>query len=195
MTSNLGAREMSNLAKGGFGFAHKLNAVAEVHDEKIDRTGTEAARRNFSPEFMNRIDKVVAFKRLHGEQLSQILEIELGMVQQRILKAAGDQRFVFNCTQAVKDFLLEKGTNLEYGARHLKRAIEQYLVAPLANLVASAQIRLGDFIRIDLTPAGDLTFTRELETKRIVNAWEHSNGIAGMSMAAGSRDGRQHLSR
>ena len=184
MTSNLGAREISSLAKGGFGFAHKSKAVAEVHDEKIDRTGTDAARRKFSPEFMNRIDKVVVFKRLHDEHLAQILEIELGMVQQRILKAAGDQRFVFNCTQAVKDFLLEKGTNVEYGARHLKRAIEQNLVAPLANLVASAQVRLGDFIRIDLTPAGNLTFTRELEGTRAVSAWEPSYGIASMPMAA-----------
>jgi ATP-dependent Clp protease ATP-binding subunit ClpB len=184
MTSNLGAREISNLAKGGFGFAHKSKAVAEAHDERIDRTGTDAARRKFSPEFMNRIDKVVVFKRLHAEHLAQILEIELGMVQQRILKAAGDQRFVFKCTQAVKDFLLEQGTNVEYGARHLKRAIEQNLVAPLANLLASAQVRLGDFIRIDRAPEGNLTFTRELEGTRAVSAWEPSYGIAGMPMAA-----------
>jgi ATP-dependent Clp protease ATP-binding subunit ClpB len=180
MTSNLGAREISSLAKGGFGFAHKSKAVEEGSDEKIDRTGTEAARRKFSPEFMNRIDKVVVFKRLRGEHLAQILEIELGMVQQRILKAADDRRFVFNCTQSVKDFLLEKGTNVEYGARHLKRAIEQNLVAPLANLVASAQVRLGDFIRIDLTPAGNLKFTRELEGTRATNAWEPSYEIASM---------------
>src|SRR5258708_28080394 len=146
--------------------------------------GPDAARRKFSPEFMNRIDKVVVFKRLHDEHLAQILEIELGMVQQRILQAAGDQRFVFNCTQAVKDFLLEKGTNVEYGARRLKRAIEQNLVAPLANLVASAQVRLGDFIRIDLTPAGNLTFTRELEGTRALNVCEPCYGIASMPMAA-----------
>jgi ATP-dependent Clp protease ATP-binding subunit ClpB len=189
MTSNLGAREMSNLVKGGFGFAHKAKAVEEAWDDKIDRTGTDAARRNFSPEFMNRLDKVVVFRRLRAEHMAQILEIELGMVQQRILKAAGDQRFVFNCTQAVKDFLLEKGTNAEYGARHLKRAIEQHVVAPLANLLASAQVRLGDFIRIDLTPAGNLTFTRELESARAVNEWEPSYGIASMqpltALAAG----------
>jgi len=185
MTSNLGAREISNLAKGGFGFAHKSKVVEEVHDESIDRTGTDAARRKFSPEFMNRIDKVVVFKRLRAEHLAQILEIELGMVQQRILKAARDRRFVFNCTQAVKDFLLEKGTNIEYGARHLKRAIEQNLVAPLANLVASAQVRLGDFIRIDRNPDGILTFTRELEAARALNEWEPSYSVARLpSMAA-----------
>jgi ATP-dependent Clp protease ATP-binding subunit ClpB len=187
MTSNLGAREMSSLVKGGFGFAHKAKAVEEAWDDKIDRTGSDAARRNFSPEFMNRLDKVVVFKRLRAEHLAQILEIELDMVQQRILKAAADRRFVFNCTQAVKDFLLEKGTNVEYGARHLKRAIEQNVVAPLANLLASAQVRLGDCIRIDRTPEGILTFTTELESPQAVNRWEPSYGIASMQpMAARS---------
>jgi ATP-dependent Clp protease ATP-binding subunit ClpB len=184
MTSNLGAREIASLAKGGFGFAHKSKPVAEEHDEKIDRTGTDAARRKFSPEFMNRLDKVVVFKRLHAEHLAQILEIELGMVQQRILTAAGNQRFVFKCTEAVKDFLLEKGTNVEYGARHLKRAIEHNLVAPLANLVASAQVRLGDVIRIDRTPEGNLTFTSDLEGTRAERAWEPAYGSASMPMAA-----------
>src|SRR5499433_526034 len=168
MTSNLGAREISSLAKGGFGFAQKLKVVEVARDERIDRTGTDAARRKFSPEFMNRIDKVVVFKRLRAEDLAQILEIELGMVQQRILKTAINQRFVFNCTEAVKDFLLQRGTDAEYGARHLKRAIEQNLVAPLANLVASAQVHLGDFIRIDRNPEGNLTFTKERDAARVV---------------------------
>ena len=186
MTSNLGAREISSLIKGGFGFAHKAK-TEEAWDDKIDRTGTDAARRNFSPEFMNRLDKVVVFKRLRAEHLARILEIELEMVQQRILKAAVDRRFVFNCTQAVKDFLLEKGTNAEYGARHLKRVIEHNVVAPLANLLASAQVRLGDFIRIDRTPEGILTFTTELESPQAVNRWEPSYGIVSMQpMAARS---------
>ena len=177
MTSNLGSREISTLAKGGLGFAQKSQVPQDGSDEKIDRTGSDAARRKFSPEFMNRIDKVVVFKRLDAEHSSQILEIELGMVQHRILKASSDRHFVFNCTQAVKDFLLQKGTDAEYGARHLKRAVEQNLVAPLASLVASAQVRLGDFIRIDRTPDGNLTFTREPESARAWSASEPSYGI------------------
>src|SRR5262249_50351004 len=185
MTSNLGAREISSLAKGGFGFAQKLKVVEEGHDGKINRTGTDAARRKFSPEFMNRIDKVVVFKRLAAEHVAQILEIELGMVQQRILQAGCNRSFVFHCTQAVKNFLLEEGTNAEYGARHLKRAIEQNLVAPLSNLVASAQIRLGDLVRIDCTPEGNLTFTRERDAARTVNEREPSYGIASMPALVG----------
>jgi ATP-dependent Clp protease ATP-binding subunit ClpB len=179
MTSNLGAREMSNLVRGGLGFNRKSEVVEANFDEKIDRTAVEAARRKFTPEFMNRIDKVVVFKTLRPEHLQQILEIELGMVQQRILMAAGDSRFLFNCTQTVKDFLLEQGTDAKYGARHLKRAIEKNIVVPLANLVATAQVRLGDFIRVDRTPEGSMTFTREVEGA-MASMQERSYGLTSM---------------
>src|SRR6185369_17957572 len=124
--------------------------VDERLDEKMTRTANDAARRKFSPEFMNRIDKVVVFKTLRPEHLEQILEIELGMVQQRILQATGNNQFVFSCTKKVKEFLLEEGTDAKYGARHLKRAIERFVVFPLDNLVATGQVKLGDFIRIDI---------------------------------------------
>src|SRR4029079_18577068 len=111
MTSNLGAGEMTNLVDGGFGFAPKVVEIDEALDDKIDRTAVEAARRKFTPEFMNRIDKVVVFKTLRSEHLQQILEIELGMVQQRILTASGVNQFVFNCTPKTKEFLLSEGTD------------------------------------------------------------------------------------
>ncbi|PYX76418.1 MAG: ATP-dependent Clp protease ATP-binding subunit [Acidobacteria bacterium] len=163
MTSNLGAGEMTSLVDGGLGFARKPNQVDASLDEKIDRTAIEAARRKFSPEFMNRIDKVVVFKTLRPAHLQEILEIELGMVQQRILMASGASQFVFNCTSKVKSFLLGEGTDPKYGARHLKRAIERHLVFPLANLVATGQVKLGDFVRVDLTADGRLTFVKEAE--------------------------------
>jgi ATP-dependent Clp protease ATP-binding subunit ClpA len=164
MTSNLGAHEMDDLMTGGLGFGNLRRAgqVDSALDDKITRTAQEAARRKFSPEFMNRIDKIVVFKTLRPEHLEQILEIELGMVQQRILQATGNSQFVFSCTAPVKAFLLEEGTDPKYGARHLKRAIEKNVVFPLANLVATSQIKLGDFIRID-RKEGQLTFTKEAE--------------------------------
>jgi ATP-dependent Clp protease ATP-binding subunit ClpB len=163
MTSNLGAGEMTGLVDGGMGFATQPNAVDAKLDDKISRTAIEAARRKFTPEFMNRIDKVVVFKTLRSEHLSQILEIELGMVQQRILQGAGASQFVFTCTQKVKEFLLQEGTDPRYGARHLKRAIERNIVFPLANLVATGQVKLGDFVRIDLAGESRLTFVKEAE--------------------------------
>src|SRR5260370_13914847 len=111
MTSNLGAGEMCELINGGLGFGQKGMAVDSSFDDKVTRTAQEAARRKFSPEFMNRIDKVVGFKTLRPEHLEQILEIELGMVQQRILQATGNSQFVFSCTPTVKRLLLEEGTD------------------------------------------------------------------------------------
>jgi len=194
MTSNLGAAEMSNLAHGGLGFAQKPAVFEACFHEKIERTAVEAARRKFTPEFMNRIDKVVVFKTLRPEHLEQILEIELGMVQQRILTAAGADKFFFNCTQTVKDFLLKQGTDAKYGARHLKRAIEKNLVGPLANLVATAQVRLGDFIRVDFSPEGSMTFTRELEGVMASSPRDRSvlriDKMPLAMRAAGSRESR-----
>ena len=163
MTSNLGASEMTNLVDGGLGFGQKTTRVDNSLDDKINRTAVEAARRKFSPEFMNRIDKTVVFRTLRPEHLEQILEIELGMVQQRMLMASPANQFVFNCTPKVKSFLLHEGTDPRYGARHLKRAIERNIVFPLANLVATGQIKLGDFIRVDMSPEGRLTFVKEAE--------------------------------
>jgi ATP-dependent Clp protease ATP-binding subunit ClpA len=163
MTSNLGAGEMNELINGSMGFAIKPDGIDAKLDQKIDRTAVDAARRKFSPEFMNRIDKIVVFRTLKPEHLEQILEIELGMVQQRILQATGNNQFVFSCTPQVKQFLLVEGTDLKYGARHLKRAIERNVVFPLANLVATGQIKLGDFIRIDMGPDNKMVFVKEAE--------------------------------
>src|SRR5436853_2991623 len=165
MTSNLGAHEMDDLMTGGLGFGNtrKAGHMDAALDDKINRTAQDAARRKFSPEFMNRIDKVVVFKTLKSEHLEQILEIELGMVQQRILQATGNSQFVFSCTPKVKKFLLQEGTDNKYGARHLKRAIEKQIVFPLANLVATGQVKLGDFVRIDLSAEGKMMFVKEAE--------------------------------
>lgn len=163
MTSNLGAREMSEMISGGIGFAPGKGAKnpndTEI-DQKIYRTALEAARRKFSPEFMNRIDKVVVFRSLKEHHLRQILDLELQAVQDRIMASAGT-KFVFRCTDAAKDMLLREGIDLKYGARHLKRAIERFLVYPLSNLVATEQVGLGDLVNVDLNgETGRLVFSK-----------------------------------
>lgn len=164
MTSNLGGGEITELMTGGMGFAPmgRLDQKPRL-DEKVEHTATEAAKRKFAPEFMNRIDKVVVFHPLRSEQLEEILEIELGMVQQRVLETAG-RSFFLRATAAARDFLLMEGTDLKYGARHLKRAIERHVVYPLARLVATDQVNVGDMLLIDRHP-GDrgLAFLRDTE--------------------------------
>jgi ATP-dependent Clp protease ATP-binding subunit ClpB len=184
MTSNLGACEMSSLVEGKIGFGAKPNVLDADFDEKINRTAVEAARRKFTPEFMNRIDKVVVFKTLRPEDLQQILEIELGTVQQRILMAPGTRKFAFHCTRNVKDFLLKEGTDAKYGARHLKRAIEKNLVFPLANLVSTSQVKLGDFVRIDLNSRGCMTFVKDEEGAPDLGLIERFQWAAGMTRVA-----------
>jgi len=163
LTSNLGGGEITELMEGGMGFIQPKDKPAAGLDEKVERTAVEAARRKFSPEFMNRLDKVVVFHPLRREQLERVLEIELGQVQQRVLETAKGQ-FLFRVTDAGREFLLQEGTDQRYGARHLKRAIERHVVYPLANLLATEQIHLGDLVCIDWNKEQDrLTFVREGE--------------------------------
>src|SRR5436853_2147736 len=148
LTSNLGGGEITELMQGGMGFVQPKDKPATGLDEKVERTALEAARRKFSPEFMNRLDKVVVFRSLRREQLEGVLEIELGMVQRRVLERENG-RFLFRVTAAGREFLLLEGTDQRYGARHLKRAIETHVVYPLANLLATEQVKLGDMLCID----------------------------------------------
>ncbi len=163
LTSNLGGGEITQLMTGGMGFAPSVHADSTPRlDEKIEKTAVEAAKRKFAPEFMNRIDKTIVFHPLRSEQLEQILEIELGMVQQRVLETAKG-RFLFRVMPSAREFLLREGTDLKYGARHLKRAIERRLVYPIANLLSTEQISLGDMISVDCTGSDSLIFMKEAE--------------------------------
>src|SRR3989440_59561 len=130
MTSNLGASEMGSILRPNLGFAaseiEKLHGTGQMDEgtsDKIARAGVEAARRKFTPEFMNRIDQVVVFKPLGQAGLRKILRLELNIVQQRILNSSTATPFVFSLTEAAKDYLLHQGTDMKDGARHLKRAI------------------------------------------------------------------------
>ncbi len=171
MTSNLGAAEMGSILRPNLGFAtseverrHREGKVDASLTEKISRAGIEAARKKFTPEFMNRIDKVVVFRPLGTAELEKILNIELNILQQRIFNSTTTTPFVFNVTKAAKEFLLREGTDMKYGARHLKRAIDRALVHPISNLIASGQVHGGDLIRVDYDGGlSCLAFTKEAE--------------------------------
>jgi ATP-dependent Clp protease ATP-binding subunit ClpB len=167
MTSNLGATDISDLMSGGYGFIRSDDKPKDNLDEKVERTAVEAARKKFSPEFMNRIDKLVVFHPLDRQELEAVLEIELGMVQKRVLDTA-TSKFLFRVTDPGREFLLQEGTDQRYGARHLKRAIERFLVYPLANLLATQQVKMGDLVRVDWDGVHkELSFVREKEAALI----------------------------
>ena len=181
MTSNLGAKEISELIADRIGFTappglKNLDKSQISIDEKIQRTAIQAASRNFSPEFMNRIDKVVVFHSLNERDLRQILELELSGLQERIMRSART-KFFFNCSDSVKELLLREGIDSRYGARHLKRSIERLLVMPMSNLVASGQVCLGDSIYADLDHDGsEISFARRSRLTTIDDSFltEHS---------------------
>ena len=197
MTSNLGASEMNNILMPKLGFqapaARDRAASGEVDSktsDKMARTGVEAARRKFTPEFINRLDKIVTFQPLGTEQLKKILDIELNLVQQRIFNTSADRAFVFTCSDSSKNYLLEEGTDLKYGARHLKRAIERLLVQPMSNLIATEQVRGGDWIRVDLDDQGrQLSFAKEAEglpVQDMAQLVDTSVVIPSMTMSTGA---------
>jgi ATP-dependent Clp protease ATP-binding subunit ClpB len=171
MTSNLGASEMSALMSPRLGFnacdparQSQNGVIDEKMNGKLARSGTDAARRKFTPEFINRLDKIVTFKPLGTSELRRILDIELNMVQQRIFNTSPEKSFVFKASSAAKDFLLKEGTDFKYGARHLKRAIERLLVQPMSNLIATDQVRGGDCVFVDFNDdCAGLTFLKEAE--------------------------------
>ena len=154
MTSNLGADEISNVMSPGLRFAGPKRKDQDFRSEsmtsRIASAGMSAARRKFTPEFINRLDKIVVFKPLGEEELERILDLELAQVHQRVFNGTP---FLFQLSKSARQHVMEEGTDPKYGARHLKRAIERSLVYPMANLIATEQIRAGDLVEVDFDSA------------------------------------------
>jgi ATP-dependent Clp protease ATP-binding subunit ClpB len=187
LTSNLGSGQITDLVQGGMGFVQPNDKPTTGLHEKVERTALEAARRKFSPEFMNRLDKVVVFHSLKSTELDEVLEIELSNVQKRVLDAA-TRPFLFRITEEGRTFLLREGTDQRYGARHLKRAIERHVVYPIARLLATAQVHEGDVLVIDRHPNDKtLTFLRDPERQApdlgIVLVGRHAGQLAQEAFA------------
>lgn len=169
MTANVGASEMSALTKENLGF--KTGRQVERLSSALNDTAINAAKKKFTPEFMNRIDKIVVFNTLKEEHLEKILDLELEALQLRILRAQTkgkfNPQFVFGCTPEVKALLLREGYSPEYGARFLKRTIQRRIVFPLSNLITTQQIQAHDFILLSLDEKGQIQFTVDAENATV----------------------------
>ena len=177
LTSNLGASEMSALSSPSLGFSPRLADAGFQGgcDARMSRIGIAAARRKFTPEFINRLDKIVVFKSLGDEELRKVLDLELEAVQQRVRSAVADTPFQVNVTGSARELLLREGTDSRYGARHLKRAIERLLVQPLSNLIATGQIHGGDSI---LVSQADESCSLAFFRGAVVREWRVAGSIA-----------------
>ena len=134
-------------------------------DTQVYRTVKEAAKRFFLPEFMNRIDWLIAFRFLSEESLRRILDLEIYKVQCRILSLV-DSQFQLSCSAALKEHLLKRGTDRLSGARKLARVIDRKVTSQVSSLLASGQVEFGDFVRADYDAASDEVVFDRLARKR-----------------------------
>ncbi|MBQ0130050.1 MAG: ATP-dependent Clp protease ATP-binding subunit [bacterium] len=143
MTSNIGSRQLKDFGMGvGFGTEAKKNAKNEYSQSVIEN----ALRRTFAPEFLNRVDDVVMFNSLEKTDIHKIIDIEL----RNVFKRVEEMGYRLELTAKAKDFIAEKGWDEQYGARPLKRAIQQYVEDELAEKIITSDMHIGDVISIDL---------------------------------------------
>jgi ATP-dependent Clp protease ATP-binding subunit ClpA len=170
LTSNLGARAMSHQLRPEFGFDSVLPRSEENRHHKFSRIGMSAVRKNFSPEFLNRIDAVVTYRPLDPAALAAILNQQIEDLQSHIERRLGEQAFRIEVPARSRKFLLERGASAEYGARELKRTVHSHLIHPLASLVAGGEIEAGAHVRAELAPCKEKLLLRRLIQSPLVPA-------------------------
>jgi len=166
MTSNLGAEAMMNALAGGYGFARGMAGGAAA-ENKLEAIGRAAVRRRFSPEFLNRIDAVVTYHPLGEDALRRILEHQLANLQRHITGRLGARAFRLDISEGARNWLIEKGTSQEFGARELKRVILRQLTQPLAALVASNRVPPGSLVHVTKRRGGEALSIQPLTPDQI----------------------------
>jgi ATP-dependent Clp protease ATP-binding subunit ClpA len=151
MTSNLGADKMQKELVPTMGFSPvETNEAKGPGSKRLESIGLAAAKKKFSPEFMNRIDATIAYQPLDDKALTQILNLQIDNIQHHVDLRLGARSFELELTAKLKRFLLDKGTSIEYGARELKRTIQRFVLQPLAGVINKGQIPPGALVEMDL---------------------------------------------
>jgi len=168
MTSNLGAREMMEVMKGGVGFDTGVAANPAALRERLESIGLRAVRKYFPPEFVNRIDAIVTYRPLDPASVVAILEHHIHELQQHVHTRLGARSFEIEVAPAARYFMIDKGTSLQHGARELRRVIHKHLTQPLAVMVAEAEILPGATVTVELDESGErLSFRCEGGTEEV----------------------------
>jgi ATP-dependent Clp protease ATP-binding subunit ClpA len=169
LTSNLGARAMSRELRPEFGFESILPQKRTASGDQLDcgarleRIGKTAVRKNFSPEFLNRIDSVITYQPLDFDALTAILDQQIEDLQDHIQRRLGERAFSIEVAARARKFLLEKGTSAEYGARELKRTLHRQLIQPLSLMVVAGEINPGAGVRAEVGPCKTKLVLRTLD--------------------------------
>lgn len=149
LTSNLGAQKMMEELRGRMGFGAHVPVSPKDRDIELDKIAQNAARRHFSPEFINRMDGIVTYRPLEAAALTEILDQQLAAVQKLVNQRLAPGAFRLQVTDKAKRFLLKRGVSPEYGAREMKRVIHRHVLQPMATLVADNLVPPGAVLRID----------------------------------------------
>jgi CheY-like chemotaxis protein len=163
LTSNLGAREMMREINPDFGFQSVKAAERSDLTSKLQNIALVAVRKRFSPEFVNRIDCIITYQPLTPESLSAILDQQITDLQNHVNTRLGNRSFTLEVPFEARQWLLDKGTSPEYGARELNRTIHRHLTQPLATLVATNQVNPGARVRVEVTEDREKLNIRALE--------------------------------
>jgi ATP-dependent Clp protease ATP-binding subunit ClpC len=160
MTSNIGARQLKDFGDGvGFATAARMQSSDENNKAVIEK----ALKRTFSPEFLNRIDDVVIFNSLNKENIFEIIDI----LMKGVMKRLSNLGFSMELTTEAKDFIAEKGYDIQFGARPLHRAIQKYLEDPLAEEILNMNVKEGDVLLADLDEKKEkIIFTLKPQEKK-----------------------------
>ena len=155
LTSNLGAEAMRKEICPDFGFEAIVAESRGASAGKIHSIGMGAVRRRFSPEFVNRIDAVIAYQPLEQASLRAILDQQIGALERHIQNRLEERAFDLEISKEALAWLLRRGTSTEYGARELKRIILRNLTQPLAAMVESGGIRPGCVVRVEVAASDE----------------------------------------
>jgi ATP-dependent Clp protease ATP-binding subunit ClpC len=142
MTSNVGAREIAQGTPIGFSGADSKRGLS---DKEINSRVMTEMKKLFRPEFLNRIDDIIVFKSLTTEQIAQIVELMVCDLRDRLIA----QGMSINLTEAARNFIAEEGTDVTFGARPLRRAIQRILEDPISEQVLEGKWKAGDIIEVD----------------------------------------------
>jgi ATP-dependent Clp protease ATP-binding subunit ClpA len=161
MTSNLGAQSLLRELRPNWGFgAADAEGAGEVDSSRLHAIALAAARRKFAPEFINRIDASVTYTPLNSAAIDRILDLQLQGLQRHINNRLGLRSFFVDVRPRARQFLIERGVSLEYGARELKRVIHRHLLQPMAGLLVDGGIRPVSTLTVTVARGGDrLAFT------------------------------------
>lgn len=148
MTSNVGVKKLSDFGTGvGFGTKSKIEREESIKDGML----LDELKKQFPPEFLNRLDDVVIFKTLTKEQISKIVELEIDKLVDRVTEIG----FTLQINKTAKDYLVEQGYDKEYGARPLNRAIQKYIEDPVSEEILSGRVKKGQTMKVSYIKSKD----------------------------------------